>query len=99
MVVDKQIHLDISIGAAIAVALWLLAGAAAGLVMLASFDDAYHPAPAVNLAIGGAVAATIRHYLVRHSRLIRNAWELGRDAGRLERDADVDVPRPVSPLR
>jgi hypothetical protein len=87
---------EVSTGCAVAVALW---GVTIGCLALSWAErDVYLATVAcmVGLAAG---TLTIRQFFVTHERLMRNAFDLGCDAGRLEGHPSVPEQRGMYPVR
>lgn len=68
----------VNLGCVVAYALWSLSASA---LLAAWMNECVMLAALACVLSGGAATATIRTYFVYSNRMIRNAFELGRDAG------------------
>jgi hypothetical protein len=87
---------EVSAGCAVAVTLW---AATVGCLAFSWPDrDVYLAAVAcvIGLAAG---TVTVRQFFVTHGRLMRQSFDLGRQAGRLEGHPAMPEQRGVHPVR
>lgn len=88
MMTDREMH--VSLGCAIATGLWVATVVLLTLGTLLSSHDAQSWGLAMSAA---AATATIRQYFVGQNRVIRNAFQLGRDVARNDEVLTTMRPR------